>query len=127
MMSTIRIAHISDLHLSPTHGRVNIRNTKRLLEHINRLKVDHVVVTGDIAANAEAGDFRLARSLFQAHGLLDPQKLSLVVGNHDIYGGVHTPEAILDFPRRCRETDVNKKTRQFLEHFPEIFRNTIQI
>jgi len=124
-MKSTKVAHISDLHLSPLHKRTNIRNTKRLLEYIGRLGVDHVVVTGDIAADAEEGDFRVARKLFESYGLLDSRKLSVIVGNHDIYGGVHTAEDILDFPRQCRKTDYGRKLDEFREHFRELFENTV--
>ena len=123
MSSITRIAHISDLHLSAKHTKINIRNTKRLLEQINRLNVDHVVITGDISANAEKDDFLVAKALFDGAGLLDCHAMSVVIGNHDIYGGVHIVEDILDFPRRCKKVDIRKKTEQFREHFQALFRN----
>jgi len=120
-MSSLRIAHVSDLHLSPVHKRSNIRRTKLLLDHVRHLEVDHMVITGDIVANAESGDFRLARKLFHAHGLLNSRSLSVVIGNHDVYGGVHTAEEILDFPRRCKKTNVGQKIDEFHEAFRETF------
>ena len=122
-MKTTRIAHISDLHLSAKHKRLNIRNTKRLLDEIKRMDVDHVVITGDIAANADEDDFRVAKGLFHAAGMLDSRAMSVVIGNHDIYGGVHMAEDILDFPRQCRRVDVGKKADQFRESFQGLFRN----
>jgi Icc protein len=120
----MRIAHISDLHLSAVHKRSNIRTAKALLEHIARIGVDHVVVTGDIAADAKRDDLLLAKKLFHAHGLLDPRLLSVVIGNHDVYGGVHTAEDVLEFPRRCRKTDVQEKVEQFRDVFHELFGGT---
>ncbi len=120
-MSAVRIAHISDLHLSPFHKRANIRNTKRLLEFVRGLNVDHIVLTGDIVANAEPADYALARMVLAAHGLLDASVLSVVVGNHDIFGGVHTPEEIFEFPRRCRGTDYERRIIEFRQHFRELF------
>jgi 3',5'-cyclic AMP phosphodiesterase CpdA len=122
-MSITRIAHISDLHLSAKHARMNIRNAKRLLEQIKRLDVDHVVVTGDISANADEDDFLVARSLFHAAGLFDSNKMSIVIGNHDVYGGVHMAEDILEFPRRCRKVNLAKKMDRFNESFRPLFRN----
>ena len=123
-MENMRIAHISDLHLSPVHKRSNIRRTKALLEHIGRMGVDHIVITGDIAANAEREDLLLARKLLQSQGLLDSRLLSVVIGNHDVYGGVHTVEDVLDFPRRCRKTDLRKRIEQFHDAFHEAFQGT---
>jgi 3',5'-cyclic AMP phosphodiesterase CpdA len=92
-----------------------------LLEHARRLEVDHIVITGDIAADAEKADFHLARKLLLAQGLLESPRLSVVIGNHDVYGGVHTAEDILDFPRRCRKTNMQNKVEEFHEAFRESF------
>lgn len=121
----MRIAHIADLHLSPSHRRQNIRRTRLLLEYISRLEVDHLVVAGDIAADAQPEDLQLARSLLTAHGFLDPNRLSVVPGNHDIFGGVHDAEDLLSFPRRCRRTDYVHALRGFRHFFRETFDHTI--
>lgn len=120
-MPQCTIAHISDLHLSALHNRANIRRTKQVLDHIMRLKVDHLVVTGDISADAREQDFRLSRSIFHGYGLLNSAKMTVVPGNHDIFGGVHTPEDALAFPRRCKKTDYTRRLREFIEHFHELF------
>jgi len=120
-MEPFRIAHISDLHLSAEHKRTNLRRARRLLEEIRRRRVDHVVVTGDIAADADEREFDIARRLFRNAGLLDSTRLSVVIGNHDIFGGVHRAEDILTFPRRCRETDVDAQVEGFRSAFKEAF------
>ena len=120
-MASVRIAHISDLHLSPFHKRANIWKTRQLLEHIRRINVDHIVMTGDIVADANGADFSLARKILSSHDLLDASRLSVVVGNHDVFGGVHTAEEIFEFPRRCRSTDHIRRLEEFREHFQELF------
>ena len=120
-MRSFTIAHISDLHLSAEHKRFNMRRARRLLEEIGRRRVDHVVVTGDIAADADRREFEIARGLFRNSGLLDPAKLSLVIGNHDVFGGVHMPEDILTFPRRCRHTEYGAQVEEFRGYFHEAF------
>src|ERR1019366_4765358 len=121
MTDSFTIAHISDLHLSAEHKRFNLRRARRLLEEIARRRVDHVVVTGDIAADADRREFEIARGLFRNSGLLDPEKLSLVIGNHDVFGGVHMPEDILTFPRRCSETEYSAQVEEFRGYFHEAF------
>ncbi len=121
MTDSFRIAHIADLHLSAEHRRFNLRRARRLLEEIGRRRVDHVVVTGDIAADADSKELDIARGLFRNSGLLDSGRLSVVIGNHDVFGGVHTPEDILTFPRRCRHTDYNGKVEEFRGYFHEAF------
>ena len=120
-MEPFRIAHIADLHLSAEHKRTNLRRARRLLEEIKRRRVDHVVVTGDIAADADGREFEIARRLFRNAGLLDPAKLSVVIGNHDVFGGVHRAEDILTFPRRVRQTDVERQVEEFRSSFKEAF------
>jgi 3',5'-cyclic AMP phosphodiesterase CpdA len=115
------IAHISDLHLSPEHRRINIRRTKRILEHLPTLGVDHLVITGDISANAEKKDFQLARTLLRSYGWLDGKSLSVVIGNHDVYGGVHHAEDVFTFPKHCKHTDMERKVNEFHDHFHEAF------
>jgi 3',5'-cyclic AMP phosphodiesterase CpdA len=48
----------------------------------------------------------------------------VVIGNHDVFGGVHVPEDIFAFPRRCRETPYERKVEEFREHFHEAFQNS---
>jgi len=124
-MRPLMIAHISDLHLHGQYRWENIRKTKRLLEYISRKQVDHLVVTGDITSNADVHGCDLGRSLFAGVGLLDTTRLSVVIGNHDIYGGAHTAEDILMFPHRCRTTDYDAKVTEFREHYQETFERCI--
>jgi 3',5'-cyclic AMP phosphodiesterase CpdA len=121
MTGTFTFAHLSDLHLSAEHKRHNLRRADRLLSFIKALEVDHIVMTGDLAADARSKDFEVARRLFKSYGLLDPEKLSVIPGNHDIYGGVHTAEDILTFPRRVKETEYPEKVEEFREYFRETF------
>ena len=120
-MRPMRIAHISDLHLSAEHHRKHVRYAKRLIAYAQDQEVDHFVITGDIAANAEKKDFELARHMLRAQGLLDPKKLTLVIGNHDIFGGVHVPEDVLSFPKRCKHVDYGEKVELFRHTFREAF------
>jgi 3',5'-cyclic AMP phosphodiesterase CpdA len=117
----MRVAHISDLHISSRHHRRNIRNARRLLEYIDRLGVDHLVITGDITADARPQELELARNLLLSFGFLNSRRLSIVPGNHDIYGGVHEAEEILTFPRRIRETDYDGGLEAFRAAFAEAF------
>ncbi len=119
------IAHLSDLHLSVDRVPQNVKRTRRLLEHILRANVDHIVVTGDITADARAKELELARKIFKSYGLLDARRLSVVPGNHDIFGGVHTAEDIFGFPKRCKHTHYAQMVDMFVEAFAETFAGTI--
>jgi 3',5'-cyclic AMP phosphodiesterase CpdA len=125
-MTPLTIAHLSDFHLSAEHRRNNIRKTRRALEYVKSLNVDHIIVTGDITANGHPADYRIARSLFASSGLLDSRKLTVTVGNHDVFGGVHTAEDVLAFPNHCKATDYKAKVQEFGSAFQETFDHTLR-
>lgn len=120
MIKPFIIAHISDLHLSAEYRRQNIRRTKHLLDYLCETEVDHLVITGDIAADARPEEFAIARRLLMSRGLFDAQRTTIIPGNHDIFGGVHAAEDILDFPSRCRNTDLRESMQRFSENFAEL-------
>lgn len=122
----MKIAHISDLHIDKTYKRNNYFKTLRLLEYISENNFDHVIISGDLTENAEASAFEIARNLFKRFGLLDPRKLTLTIGNHDIFGGVHLAEDVINFPKKCRVTDYDAKVKEFEKHFAETFTGTIR-
>ncbi|NOS86674.1 MAG: metallophosphoesterase [Ignavibacteria bacterium] len=117
----MKIAHISDLHLDAVNKKENLRNTLHLFEYINSNNYDHVIVSGDVTENGDSASFELARSTFKKFGLLHKDKLSLTIGNHDIYGGVFYAEDILNFPGKCRRTNYYQKVREFAYYFRETF------
>ncbi len=125
MTAPFTIAHLSDLHLSAEHKRNHIRRTRRALDHIHALGVDHLVVTGDITADGSPADLRIARSVFASAGLLSPSRLTVTIGNHDVFGGVHTAEDVLTFPTRCANTDEKAQLLAFGHTFHETFRGAV--
>jgi len=83
--------------------------------------MDHIVVTGDITSSGDRRELDLARSLFEEFGILRSDRLSLVIGNHDIFGGVNTAQDILEFPSRLKRTPYSRKIEEFRGHFREAF------
>lgn len=102
-------------------------NSKYLLEYIYYENFDHVVVSGDITENGDSASFELARNLFKKYGLLNANRLTVTIGNHDIYGGVHLAEDIINYPKRCMSTSFTRKVNEFVYYFREAFENTRQI
>ena len=104
----MKIAHLSDLHLLalqgvPARRFMNKRFTgwlnlrlkrgsihrseyvRAIAREIARLDVDHVVVTGDLTNLALESEYELARELFENELGLDPSRITIVPGNHDMY------------------------------------------
>jgi 3',5'-cyclic AMP phosphodiesterase CpdA len=92
-----------------------------LLRAILEAGCDHIVISGDIVSTADPDDFYLAREVFANFGLLDSRMLTLVPGNHDIFGGPHRAVDVISFPRHIRSVDYRKNLDLFYDTFPETF------
>lgn len=106
-MSTLRVAHLSDLHLmggpiaalrllnKRLTGWVNLKyrrhavhrpaHVRALAAEIRRLEVDHVVITGDLSNLALEDEFDAVTRLLTDDLALPPDRVSIVPGNHDVY------------------------------------------
>ncbi len=115
------IAHLSDLHLSLDHHKGNTHRCRRALEYLAKLNPDHIVVTGDLSWNADKRELLMARTMFEDHGLFATGRLSIIPGNHDVFGGVHTAEEALNFFSRCKWTRFEDRLATFQEVFHELF------
>jgi Icc protein len=115
------IAHISDLHLNSFYNDSIFKLSDYLLEYISAQKVDHLVITGDITDNASEKDLEIFRRMLNKYGFLKGEKLSIIPGNHDIFGGVQKAEDIFSFPEQCNSVNYNKSVSIFLSYFPEAF------
>ena len=125
-MRNMRIAHISDLHLCSNFKRSNITKTQKLIHHAVKQGIDHLVISGDISDNANEKDFLILRKILETYKLLNSNKTSIVIGNHDIFGGVQTAHDIIEFPSKCINTDYKEKVDRFVKYFEELFENTIR-
>lgn len=117
------IAHLSDLHLCSKFKPENIHKTERIIERGLEQGVNHFVFTGDISDNADVNDYKVFRDLLKNYDLLHSDKSSVVIGNHDIFGGVRIPTDVLTFPSKCKNTDYETKLQKFVESFRELFEN----
>jgi 3',5'-cyclic AMP phosphodiesterase CpdA len=119
----MKVAHFSDLHICASHRKDNIQFTRDTLEYVLKAGCEHVVITGDLSHMGSPRDFEILRTIFEDYNLLDPSRLSLTIGNHDIFGGVQLAEDVLEFPQRCKAINFSQKTREFVEFFRECFDN----
>jgi len=118
----MRIAHFSDLHLldltdvgilrflnKRVVGYANLRMKRAhvhraayvgaIAREVRRLDVAHVVITGDLTNLALETEFAMARDLLERDLELDPSRVTIVPGNHDLY------------------THGSEKKRRFAEYF----------
>ncbi|MDZ7267857.1 MAG: metallophosphoesterase [candidate division KSB1 bacterium] len=122
----MKIAHISDLHICVENKPENLIKTRRLLEWVLARGCDHLIISGDVSHDACAADFEALRGLLDEYGLLDWRRLTMVIGNHDIFGGIYLATDIPDFPDRCRRTNYTERVLQFARWFSEAFHHTQQ-
>lgn len=123
----MRIAHISDIHLHLDSHNTMVEEFYVLLKKVLQKEPDHLVITGDISDNAQNKDLELCRVILGDLGLLNSEKTSVVIGNHDIYGGVFHAEDIFHFPVKCKNIDFSAGVSNFNFHFRELFENCIYI
>jgi 3',5'-cyclic AMP phosphodiesterase CpdA len=88
---------------------------------------DHLLISGAIVQEPRPENYIMARRLLSDLGLMNSERLTVVIGNHEIYGGVHLAKDILTFPAQCRATDYDRRVREFREYFPEAFAGTITV
>jgi 3',5'-cyclic AMP phosphodiesterase CpdA len=126
----VRIAHLSDLHLLSLEGVGPFRLlNKRLTGYMNlrfrrhaihkpfavhaaarairRMDIDHVVITGDVSNLALEREFDLVERFLLDELRFDPERISLVPGNHDAY------------------TQGSHKSRRFLRHFAPFLKSDL--
>lgn len=120
----MKIAHLSDLHICQKYRPKNLERTKILLDYALQQGVDHIVITGDVVHLGDIEDYVALRNLLEEFDLLNPQKLTLVIGNHDVFGGVYLAEDILAFPEKCESINYKEKLKEFKNYFFETFENT---
>lgn len=120
----MKIAHFSDLHICELYRKDNIQFTRDTIEYALKEDCDHFVITGDLSHQGLRRDYEILRGIFDDYGLLDPNKLSLTIGNHDIFGGIQLAKDIIRFPKRCRVVNYRQKIDNFIDFFRESFADT---
>jgi 3',5'-cyclic AMP phosphodiesterase CpdA len=127
MKNMFQIAHISDPHLSRQYYRENIKSFKMLLRAILNEGADHIIISGDIVSTADEDDYYLAREILSSNQLLDSSRLTIVPGNHDIFGGPHRAADILSFPQNIRSVDYTRHHELFQNAFAETFQGVTRL
>jgi len=121
------LVHISDPHLSRQFYREHFKSFKILLRSILEEGCDHLLITGDIVSTPNIDDFYLVREILAKHHMLSADRLTVVPGNHDIFGGPHRATDVLSFPQYIRNVDYKRHLALFLETFEETFESAEQV
>ena len=80
----VKIAHISDLHISGMQDRRQLDCLSRLFDHLNTAGYDHLVISGDLSNSASSGDWKIIRNKLESHGFYHWDKTTVIPGNHDL-------------------------------------------
>ena len=120
-----RLVHLSDPHLSRQFYREHMKSFKLLLKSILAEGCDHLVITGDIVSTGDEDDYYLASEILGTLNLLDTNRLTVVPGNHDIFGGPHRAVDILSFPQYIRSVDYARHLDRFQVVFGETLANVV--
>ena len=119
----MHLAHISDLHLNSFHNESTYLRLNYLLRKLKDDKVEHLIITGDLTENASEQDFIFLRKLLNKYDFWEGEKLTIIAGNHDIFGGVQRADDIFTFPEKCRSVNYNQKFIEFAFYFSESLEN----
>ena len=117
----MKLAHLSDLHFTTFFRNSELYGIESLLRYCNSKGIDHLIITGDLVERPEPYDFELLRKVFKQNGFLSSDRLSLVIGNHDIFGGVLTINDVFSFPKHCETINYNRSVSEFCSYFKESF------
>lgn len=120
----MKIAHISDLHICDNGSDDSLEKVYLLLKTLARQKFDHIIITGDITENGTQSEYELARELLDLFDFLDSEKATVIIGNHDVYGGMQRLEDLIHFPAPFLGTDYETKVAAFHSVFGSLLANT---
>lgn len=121
----MKFAHISDLHLNTYYRDSHLKEVRTILRYCADHNVDHLFITGDLTDNASEVNLNILKKSLTHFGFIKSNKLSIVIGNHDIFGGIQKAEEIFSFPDRCRKTNYTEKVKTFNKIFNESFSNLV--
>ncbi|ACF12663.1 metallophosphoesterase [Chloroherpeton thalassium ATCC 35110] len=117
----MKIAHISDIHIDHVALPNRSEQFENLIINIFEEGFDHLIITGDVTDVAREEDMLLVKDIFERNGLLDWKKITLIPGNHDLFGKYEfNAERVLSNAIRASGTNSLKKLQIFCEIFRDV-------
>lgn len=123
----MKFAHISDLHLNNFFRDSHLKEVRTILKYLKANNIDHIFITGDLTDNASEINLRILQKSLAYYGYEKSNRLSVIPGNHDIFGGLQKADDIFSFPEKCKQTDYNKKIEFFNDTFKATFEECIYL
>ena len=113
----MRIAHLSDLHVLDARSDQGLgvrfvslgrpidvlerrRKVLRAFERARAVGANHLVVSGDLTETGTEGQYEVFADIL-SEARVDPDRITLVPGNHDLYTRENAWRAALDGPLRA--------------------------
>jgi 3',5'-cyclic AMP phosphodiesterase CpdA len=90
------LAHLSDLHLRDARDAIAL---ERQLDRVAALAPEHLAITGDILDRWNGPLLERVIAIFADRDLLEPQRLTLIHGNHDLASSGGHPRSRRDLWR----------------------------
>jgi 3',5'-cyclic AMP phosphodiesterase CpdA len=137
----MKIAHFGDLHFVPADLKVSARGPGSLQHLVHAIRralkqgISHLVISGDLLEGGYPAGYDRVRGELDRLGVFDPQRMSIVPGNHDLF---FYPALLCGKPRRSiwqhmgftlqqarhssllRLTTRNKRTKAFWKVFGDL-------
>ncbi|NTW68983.1 MAG: metallophosphoesterase [Chlorobiaceae bacterium] len=118
----VKIAHLSDLHISGRKDHRQLEDLDRMFDCINRTGADHLVISGDLSDKANSGDWAIVKEKLEKHGLYHFEKTTVIAGNHDLINleeEMRFYNALNPLPQLRKKT-FNRKIGNFCRYFREL-------
>ena len=90
------LAHLSDLHIRDGRDAIAL---ERQLDRVAAAGAEHLAITGDILDRWNVSLLNRALDILADRSLLDPQRLTIIHGNHDLASSGGHPRARRDLWR----------------------------
>lgn len=126
-MTNTTIAHLSDLHINPKYYPERSDMLHETLRQCEQRNVDHLIITGDLSHLGQAEELEHCAAILREHGFWDSSRLTVTIGNHDVFGGPYYAEDVLTFPGICRETGYDAKVKIFRDIFAPSFETSLHV
>jgi len=123
----MRIAHLSDLHLCSKFKSENLLKLEKLIIEAIEKGAQHFVFTGDITDNANKEELINFKDVLIKFGIHNSKSSTVIIGNHDIFGGPQIASDVPKFPSQCLKVNYKEKVKNFVAILNSLFEDCIWI